>query len=112
MQWASGGSTAVPMRLCASRLVHAGQEPHPQLASPSCCAHIARVAPLVPQTAQHPARLRPPAAVDLGQNGVTPHYFEQTQAEALDLNLTVLETLIRWVGWGGRLSAGLACLAK
>ncbi|KAL4439755.1 hypothetical protein ABPG75_002756 [Micractinium tetrahymenae] len=33
--------------------------------------------------------------VELGQYGVTPNYFEQNQAEALDLKLTVLETLIR-----------------
>lgn len=39
----------------------------------------------------------PPSAVGLGQYGVVPNYFEQNQAEALDLNLTVLDTLIKWV---------------
>lgn len=40
---------------------------------------------------------RPPArgAVDLGQYGVEPNYFEQNQAEALDPKLTVLDTLVR-----------------
>lgn len=36
-----------------------------------------------------------PPAVELGNYGVTPNYFEQNQAQALDLNLTVLETLVR-----------------
>jgi hypothetical protein len=36
-----------------------------------------------------------PSAVGLGQYGVVPNYFEQNQAEALDLNLTVLDTLIK-----------------
>lgn len=38
---------------------------------------------------------------------MTPNYFEQNQAEALDLNLTVLETLVRWADW----AASCACVA-
>lgn len=34
-------------------------------------------------------------AVELGQHGIVPNYFEQNQAEALDLNLTVIDTLIQ-----------------
>jgi hypothetical protein len=37
-------------------------------------------------------------AVELGAHGVMPNYFEQNQAAALDLNLTVMDTLVRWVG--------------
>lgn len=33
--------------------------------------------------------------VSLGEHGIVPNYFEQNQAEALDLNLTVLDTLVR-----------------
>ncbi|EFN51164.1 hypothetical protein CHLNCDRAFT_28318, partial [Chlorella variabilis] len=33
--------------------------------------------------------------VELGSYGVVPNYFEQNQAQALDLNLTVIETLVR-----------------
>lgn len=33
--------------------------------------------------------------VQLGEYNITPAYFEQNQAEALDLNLTVLDTLIQ-----------------
>lgn len=39
--------------------------------------------------------------MELGSYGVIPNYFEQNQAQALDLNLTVLETLVRWVGAEG-----------
>ncbi len=44
------------------------------------------------------ASARPPTsppAVELGQYGITPNYFEQNQAQALDPRLTVLETLVR-----------------
>lgn len=34
-------------------------------------------------------------SVQLGEHNVVPAYFEQNQAEALDLNVTVLDTLIR-----------------
>ena len=41
----------------------------------------------------------------LGEHNIVPNYFEQNQAEALDLNLNVLETLVQvgvWCGgWGG-----------
>ncbi|PSC69255.1 ABC transporter family [Micractinium conductrix] len=33
--------------------------------------------------------------VEIGNYGVTPNYFEQNQAEALDLDLNVIETLVR-----------------
>eukprot|EP00955_Chlamydomonas_euryale_P055097 356031-Chlamydomonas_euryale.AAC.16 len=33
--------------------------------------------------------------VSLGEHNIAPNYFEQNQAEALDLKLTVLETLVR-----------------
>lgn len=33
--------------------------------------------------------------VALGEHGINPNYFEQNQAEALDLELTVLETLVQ-----------------
>lgn len=33
--------------------------------------------------------------VGLGEHNIVPNYFEQNQAEALDLELTVLETLVR-----------------
>ncbi|KAI3431868.1 hypothetical protein D9Q98_010619 [Chlorella vulgaris] len=33
--------------------------------------------------------------VELGAHGVMPNYFEQNQAAALDLNLTVMDTLVR-----------------
>lgn len=33
--------------------------------------------------------------VGLGEHNIVPNYFEQNQAEALDPQLTVLETLIR-----------------
>ena len=33
--------------------------------------------------------------VALGEHGIVPNYFEQNQAEALDLELTVLETLVQ-----------------
>lgn len=33
--------------------------------------------------------------VALGEHNILPNYFQQNQAEALDLNLTVLDTLIQ-----------------
>jgi hypothetical protein len=33
--------------------------------------------------------------VSLGEHNIVPNYFEQNQAEALDLELTVMETLVR-----------------
>jgi ATP-binding cassette subfamily F protein 3 len=33
--------------------------------------------------------------VELGQHGVIPNYFQQNQADALDPQLTVMETLER-----------------
>lgn len=36
--------------------------------------------------------------VELGQHSIVPNYFEQNQAEALDPNISVLETLERWAG--------------
>lgn len=55
----------------------------------------------------HPCSLVPlaPPAVELGSYGVVPNYFEQNQAQALDLNLTVIETLVRW-GWPAAGRAG------
>ena len=41
---------------------------------------------------------RHPPAVELGQYGIVPNYFEQNQAQALDPRLTVLETLVRCGG--------------
>ena len=32
---------------------------------------------------------------ELGSHNIVPNYFEQNQAEALDLNLTVLQTLVQ-----------------
>ncbi len=34
-------------------------------------------------------------SVRLGEHGIAPNYFEQNQAEALDLNLNVLDTLVQ-----------------
>jgi ATP-binding cassette, subfamily F, member 3 len=34
-------------------------------------------------------------AVGLGEHNIVPNYFEQNQAEALDLELTVLDTLVQ-----------------
>lgn len=55
--------------------------------------------PFLPPTTSGPCR-RPLAfparpAVEIGNYGVTPNYFEQNQAEALDLDLNVIETLVR-----------------
>lgn len=36
----------------------------------------------------------------LGEHNIEPNYFEQNQAEALDLELTVLETLVKVRGEG------------
>lgn len=36
-----------------------------------------------------------PLQVGLGEHNIVPNYFEQNQAEALDPQVTVLDTLIR-----------------
>ena len=34
-------------------------------------------------------------AVEMGNYGVVPNYFEQNQAEALDLDISVMDTLVK-----------------
>lgn len=85
-------------------LLHGASEPLVETCSPRRAAMVCmhpRLSCLRISQPWRRADVRPLRAVELGQYGVTPNYFEQNQAEALDLNLTVLETLVRWVGQMG-----------
>ena len=54
--------------------------------------------PPPPPNSPHPAVS---GRCELGPHHILPNYFEQNQAEALDLSQTVIETLVRWVVGGG-----------
>jgi hypothetical protein len=53
--------------------------------------------------------------IALGEHNIVANYFEQNQAEALDLNLTVLDTLVQvgcvrgLLAFGEKLACCLAC---
>ena len=68
-----------------------------QCSSCSALIPLADHCPLPLTACPSPPCLAPPClpAVEMGSYGVVPNYFEQNQAEALDLDISVMDTLVK-----------------